>query len=67
MTMTLQLPEEMLPELKKRAAEHGTSEAELVIQYLEKWLSSSVADNAEVLALTRRIIDEDRELLERLA
>ena len=67
MTMTLELPEDVMQELKARAHRSGTSETQLAANHLAQWLKQPVASDAEVMAITRRIIEEDRPLLERLA
>lgn len=67
MTLQLELSEELMRELKIRAAQEGTSEAQLAAVHLEQWLRQPVASDEEVMALTRQIIQEDRALLERLA
>ena len=67
MTMTLELPEDVMQELKIRAQKSGTSETQLAASHLTQWLKQPIASDAEVMAITRRIIEEDRTLLERLA
>jgi hypothetical protein len=65
--MTVNLPEDAMRELKTRAQKSGTSEEQLVTSYLTQWLKQPVASDDAVMAVTRRIIEEDRKLLERLA
>jgi len=67
MTMTLELPEEVMQELKIRAQKNGTSETQLAADHLAQWLKQPTASDDKVMAMTRRIIEEDRTLLERLA
>ena len=67
MTMTLELSEEVMDELKARAQKSGTSETQLAANHLAQWLKPPVASDDEVMVITRRIIEEDRPLLERLA
>lgn len=65
MTLHLELPEDVMNELKSRAQKSGTSENELVAIHLQQWLRE--ADNDEVLSAAHQIISEDQELLDRLA
>jgi hypothetical protein len=65
MTLQLDLPEDVMNELKLRAQKSGTSENELASAHIQQWLRA--ADDEEVLSAAHRIISQDRELLNRLA
>ena len=80
MTLTLELPDDVMQKLQERAEQSHVSPSQMAAIELQNVLMQSQiaplesinervtqAGDAEVMEMTDRIIDEHRELLERLA
>ena len=68
MTLTLELSEEMERRLREAAAQQQTSPEEVLLKLADKYLEEErQLSSEEFRALAQGVIDDNRELLERLA